>query len=126
MRTKLKKGQTVKLIVGADKGKTGEIIKLFPSTYSALVKGLNIKKKHQKPTKEQKGGIVNIEKPVHLSNLKMVDGKKDSKLTKKIDSKKIDDKKIANIKIKEKKTKSNRDIKKKKVKKVKKVKKGKK
>ena len=111
MRTKLKKGQTVKLIVGADKGKTGEIIKLFPSTYSALVKGLNIKKKHQKPTKEQKGGIVNIEKPVHLSNLKMVDGKKDSKITKKIDSKKI---------------KSNRDIKKKKVKKVKKGKKGKK
>ena len=123
MKTKLKKGQTVKLIVGVDKGKTGEIIKLFPSTYSALVKGLNIKKKHQKPTKEQKGGIVNIEKPVHLSNLKMVDGKKDRKITKKIDSKKIDDKKIANKKIKEKKTKSNKDIKKKKVKKVKKGKK---
>ena len=123
MKTKLKKGQTVKLIVGVDKGKTGEIIKLFPSTYSALVKGLNIKKKHQKPTKEQKGGIVNIEKPVHLSNLKMINKKKDSKITKKIDSKKIDDKKIANKKIKEKKTKSNKDIKKKKVKKVKKEKK---
>ena len=95
MKTKLKKGQTVKLIVGADKGKTGEIIKLFPTTYSALVKGVNIKKKHQKPTKEQKGGIVNIEKPVHLSNLKVIDGKKESKITKKVDLKKTDDNKAA-------------------------------
>ena len=120
MKTKLKKGQTVKLIVGADKGKTGEIIKLFPNTYSALVKGLNIKKKHQKPTKEQKGGIVNIEKPVHLSNLKVIDGKKDSKITKKVDLKKTDDNKAAKQKIKKEKTKLKKDIKKKKVKKGKK------
>ena len=120
MKTKLKKGQTVKLIVGADKGKTGEIIKLFPTTYSALVKGLNIKKKHQKPTKEQKGGIVNIEKPVHLSNLKVIDGKKDSKITKKVDLKKTDDNKAAEQKIKKEKTKLKKDIKKKKVKKGKK------
>ena len=120
MKTKLKKGQTVKLIVGADKGKTGEIIKLFPNTYSALVKGLNIKKKHQKPTKEQKGGIINIEKPVHLSNLKVIDGKKDSKITRKADIKKVDDKKVKEKKIKEKTTKLNQNIKKKKVKKGKK------
>ena len=120
MKTKLKKGQTVKLIVGADKGKTGEIIKLFPTTYSALVKGVNIKKKHQKPTKEQKGGIVNIEKPVHLSNLKVIDGKKESKITKKVDLKKTDDNKAAKQKIKKKKTKLKKDIKKKKVKKGKK------
>ena len=120
MKTKLKKGQTVKLIVGADKGKTGEIIKLFPTTYSALVKGLNIKKKHQKPTKEQKGGIVNIEKPVHLSNLKVIDGKKDSKIIKKVDLKKTDDNKTAEKKIKKEKTKLKKDIKKKKVKKGKK------
>ena len=88
MKSKLKKGQTVKLIVGADKGKTGEIIKLFPKNYSALVKGINIKKKHQKPTKEQKGGIVNIEKPVHLSNLKVIDDKKDTAKIKKDDVKK--------------------------------------
>ena len=88
MKTKLKKGQTVKLIVGVDKGKTGEIIKLFPKNYSALVKGINVKKKHQKPTKEQKGGIVNIEKPVHLSNLKVIDGKKDAAKTKNDDLKK--------------------------------------
>ena len=104
MKTKLKKGQTVTLTVGADKGKSGEIIKLFPNTYCALVKGINVKKKHQKPSKEQKGGIVNIEKPVHLSNLKVVEVKKDSKITKKIDTKKNDRKKIIENKIKEKKT----------------------
>ena len=104
MKTKLKKGQTVTLTVGADKGKSGEIIKLFPNTYCALVKGINVKKKHQKPSKEQKGGIVNIEKPVHLSNLKVVEVKKDSKITKKIDTKKNDIKKIIKNKIKEKKT----------------------
>tara|TARA_B100000900_G_C20153665_1_gene542929 strand:+ start:231 stop:593 length:363 start_codon:yes stop_codon:yes gene_type:complete len=120
MKTKLKKGQTVKLIVGADKGKTGEIIKLFPNTYSALVKGLNVKKKHQKPTKEQKGGIVNIEKPVHLSNLKVIDGKKDSKVRKKEDIKKTDEKKIVEKKMKEEKKVLKKNIKKKKVKKGKK------
>ena len=83
MKTKLKKGQTVQLITGADKGKSGEIIKLFPKNYSALVKGINVKKKHQKPTKEQKGGIVSIEKPVHLSNLKIIDGKKSQEKSKK-------------------------------------------
>ena len=76
MKTILKKGQTVTLITGADKGKSGEIIKMFPRDYKALVKGINVKKKHQKPTKEKKGGIISIEKPVHLSNLKLVDEKK--------------------------------------------------
>ena len=67
MKTKLKKGQTVKLIVGADKGKTGEIIKLFPTTYSALVKGLNIKKKH-------KNGVIAIGNfdGVHLGHQKVI------------------------------------------------------
>jgi len=90
MKTKLKKGFTVELTVGADKGKSGEIIKMFPKEYKALVKGINVKKKHQKPTKEQKGGIVTIEKPVHLSNLKLIDGKKSEKKT---DTKKVENKK---------------------------------
>ena len=124
MKTKLKKGQTVTLIVGADKGKTGEIIKLFPNDYCALVKGINVKKKHQKPSKEQKGGIINIEKPVHLSNLKVVEGKIDSKITKKVDTKKSNEKKIIENKIKEKKI--TKDTKKNKAKKSKKGKKGKK
>ncbi|EMH80031.1 LSU ribosomal protein L24P [alpha proteobacterium HIMB114] len=92
MKTKLKKGQTVQLTTGADKGKSGEIIKLFPKNYSALIKGVNVKKKHQKPTKEQKGGIVSIEKPVHLSNLKIIDGKKSQEKSKKQDTKKTETK----------------------------------
>ena len=92
MKTKLKKGQTVKLLVGVDKGKTGEIIKLFPKNYTALIKGINVKKKHQKPTKEQKGGVVNIEKPVHLSNLIVFDGKKDAKVLTKKEVKKVKEK----------------------------------
>ena len=92
MKTKLKKGQTVKLLIGVDKGKTGEIIKLFPKNYTALIKGINVKKKHQKPTKEQKGGLVNIEKPVHLSNLILFYGKKDAKVLKKKEVKKVKEK----------------------------------
>tara|TARA_B100000963_G_scaffold358315_1_gene382679 strand:- start:16247 stop:16609 length:363 start_codon:yes stop_codon:yes gene_type:complete len=120
MKTKLKKGQTVKLMAGADKGKTGEIIKLFPNDYCALVKGVNIKKKHQKPTKEQKGGIVNIEKPVHLSNLKMIDGKKETKIIKKNEIKKNDTKKVLNKNEKEIKIESKKKQMKKKLKKGKK------
>ena len=117
MKTKLKKGFTVELTVGADKGKSGEIIKMFPREYKALVKGINVKKKHQKPTKEQKGGIVTIEKPVHLSNLKLIDGKKSEKKTstKKVETKKIEKKAKAPKKKAE--TKAKKTVTKKKVKK---------
>ena len=117
MKTKLKKGFTVELTVGADKGKSGEIIKMFPKEYKALVKGINVKKKHQKPTKEQKGGIVTIEKPVHLSNLKLIDGKK---LEKKTDTKKVETKKTekkAEAPKKKTETKAKKTVTKKKVKK---------
>lgn len=117
MKTKLKKGFTVELTVGADKGKSGEIIKMFPKEYKALVKGINVKKKHQKPTKEQKGGIVTIEKPVHLSNLKLIDGKKSEKKTdtKKVETKKTEKK--AEAPKKKTKTKVKKTVTKKKVKK---------
>ena len=117
MKTKLKKGFTVELTVGADKGKSGEIIKMFPTEYKALVKGINVKKKHQKPTKEQKGGIVTIEKPVHLSNLKLIDGKKSEKKTdtKKTETKKTEKKAKAPKKKTE--TKAKKTVTKKKVKK---------
>jgi len=93
MKTSLKKGQTVTLITGADKGKSGEIIKMFPRDYKALVKGINVKKKHQKPTKEKKGGIISIEKPVHLSNLKLVDEKKTKSEKKPLEKKEVKEKK---------------------------------
>ena len=120
MKTKLKKCQIVKLIVRVYNGKTGEIIKLFPKNYSALVKGINVKKKHQKPTKEQKGGIVNIEKPVHLSNLKVIDGKKDAAKIKKDDEKKTKALKAVDNKEKLQTTKVKKSTTKKKVKKGKK------
>ena len=79
IKIKLKKKDIVKVISGNDKGKTGEIIQMFPKSYSAMVKGMNIKKKHQKPTKEKKGGIISIEKPINISNLSLVNKKEKSK-----------------------------------------------
>ena len=53
IKIKIKKGNTVKILSGNDKGKSGEVIKLFPKNFSAIVKGMNLKKKHQKPTKKK-------------------------------------------------------------------------
>ena len=76
----LKKGTQVKVISGKDKGKTGEIIEIDRSRDMAKVKAVNMLKKHKKPTKENKGGIVTKEAFIHLSNLKNVEeNKKDKK-----------------------------------------------
>ena len=69
MKLKFKKGNTVKIISGDDRGKSGEIIEIFKDRYRATVKGLNMVKKHTKPTKEKKGGIISVEQSIHLSNL---------------------------------------------------------
>ena len=66
----LKKGITVKVLSGKDKGKNGEIIQIDRSRDLAKVKALNMVKKHKKPTKENKGGIISKEAFIHLSNLK--------------------------------------------------------
>ena len=76
----LKKGEKVKVIVGKDKGKSGEIIEINRVRNLAKVKEVNMQKKHKKATKENKGGIINKEGYVHLSNLKNFDeSKKDKK-----------------------------------------------
>ena len=75
IKIKIKKGNTVKILSGNDRGKSGEVIKLFPKNFSAIIKGMNLKKKHQKPTKEKKGGIVSKESFIHISNLKLIDEK---------------------------------------------------
>ena len=90
IKIKIKKGNTVKILSGNDRGKSGEVIKLFPKNFSAIIKGMNLKKKHQKPTKEKKGGIITMEKPINISNLVLENNK--IKPTVKID-KKIKDKK---------------------------------
>jgi large subunit ribosomal protein L24 len=95
MKTQLKKGNTVKILAGDEKGKTGEIIEIIKLisrrgilNKRAIVKGLNLVKKHQKATKESKGGVVSIEKSIHLSNLSLVQSDKKSVEGKKEVSKK--------------------------------------
>ena len=73
----LKKGIKVKVLTGKDKGKDGEIIQIDRSRDLAKVKALNMVKKHKKPTKENKGGIVTKEGFIHLSNLKNLEEKKE-------------------------------------------------
>tara|TARA_B100001564_G_C20583478_1_gene644314 strand:- start:158 stop:397 length:240 start_codon:yes stop_codon:yes gene_type:complete len=73
----LKKGEKVKICVGKDRGKSGEIIEIDRSRNLAKVKEVNMLKKHKKPTKENKGGIVTQEGFIHLSNLKKIDNNKE-------------------------------------------------
>ena len=69
----LKKGSQVKVISGKDKGKTGEILEIHRSSNRVKIKSINMIKKHLKPTKENKGGIITKENFIHLSNIKNVD-----------------------------------------------------
>ena len=73
---KIKKGIQVKIITGKDKGKTGEVIEINRKLNSIKVKAINLVKKHQKPTKENKGGIVSKESFIHYSNVKNLENKK--------------------------------------------------
>ncbi len=84
---KLKKGNLVKIITGKDKNKSGEIIEIKNKLNKAKVKGVNIVKKHLKATKEKKGGIISKENFIHLSNLTIIENKKDKTKIEKIDKK---------------------------------------
>ena len=75
----LKKGTQVKIISGKDKGKTGEILEINKKLNKIKVKSINMIKKHLKPTKENKGGIVSKESFIHQSNVKNIDEKKTEK-----------------------------------------------
>ena len=72
----LKKGLQVKVISGKDKGKTGEILEINRKLNKIKIKAINIVKKHTKPTKENKGGIISKESFIHQSNVKNIDIKK--------------------------------------------------
>ena len=74
----LKKGTQVKIITGKDKGKTGEIIEISRKLNLVKVKAINLIKKHQKPTKENKGGIISKESFIHYSNVKNLEANKES------------------------------------------------
>ena len=75
----LKKGIQVKIIAGKDKGKTGEILEINRRLNTVKIKSINMVKKHLKPTKENKGGIISKESFIHQSNVKNIDQKKTSK-----------------------------------------------
>ena len=75
----LKNGQEVEIICGKDKGKKGQIIKILRNENKANVKGINFIKKHEKTTKEKKGGIITKENFLDISNLKVLDTKKKDK-----------------------------------------------
>ena len=75
----IKKGTQVKIITGKDKGKTGEILEINRKLDKIKVKSINMIKKHLKPTKENKGGIISKENFIHLSNVKSIDDKKKEK-----------------------------------------------
>ena len=75
MGVKIKKGDRVIVTTGRDKGKKGEVLKVFPSESRALVSGVNVVKRHQRQTQTQQGGIVQKESTIHLSNLAHVDPK---------------------------------------------------
>ena len=77
----LKKGIQVKIISGKDKGKTGEILEIDRKLNKIKIKSINMIKKHLKPTKENKGGIVSKENFIHLSNVKNLDQNKKEKKT---------------------------------------------
>ena len=75
----IKKGTEVLIICGKDKGKKGEVIEILRRDNKAKVKGINIIKKHEKGTKEKKGGIISKESFIHISNLKNLSKTNDSK-----------------------------------------------
>ena len=77
----LKKGIQVKIISGKDKGKTGEILEINRRLKKIKIKSVNMIKKHTKPTKENKGGIISKENFIHQSNVKNIDTKKIEKKT---------------------------------------------
>ncbi|MFV0627546.1 MAG: 50S ribosomal protein L24 [Alphaproteobacteria bacterium] len=89
---KIKKGDQVIVISGEDKGKTGEVLRAMPKDGKVLVQGINLVKRHQKPTQTTPGGIVTKEAPINVSNVSLIDPKS-GKATK-VGYKDVDGKKV--------------------------------
>ncbi|MET0431509.1 MAG: 50S ribosomal protein L24 [Hyphomicrobium sp.] len=77
---KIKKGDKVVVLAGRDKGKSGEVIEIRPKENRALVRGVNMVRRHQRQSATQEGGIISKEGPIHLSNIALEDPK-DGKAT---------------------------------------------
>jgi len=72
---KIKKGDHVIVIAGRDKGKHGEVVEMLPKEERAIVRGVNVVRRHQRQTASQEGGIISKEAPIHISNLALEDPK---------------------------------------------------
>ncbi|AZN71942.1 50S ribosomal protein L24 [Georhizobium profundi] len=77
---KIRKGDSVVVITGKDKGRTGEVLQVMPKDDRAIVRGINMVKRHQRQTQTQEAGIITKEASIHLSNLALADPK-DGKAT---------------------------------------------
>ena len=75
MAAKIKKGDKVVVLTGRDKGKTGEVVQMLPKEERAVVRGVNLVKRHQRQTANAEGGIISKEASIHLSNLACADPK---------------------------------------------------
>ena len=75
MAAKIRKGDKVVVLTGRDNGRTGEVIEVRPTEGRALVRGVNMVKRHQKQTQNQEGGIISMESPINLSNIALADPK---------------------------------------------------
>ena len=75
MAAKIRKGDKVIVLAGRDKGRSGEVVEVRPDEERALVRGINMVKRHQRQSAQQEGGIISKESPVHLSNLAVADPK---------------------------------------------------
>jgi large subunit ribosomal protein L24 len=80
VKFKIRKGDTVIVVAGKDKGKKGNVLKMLPKENRAIVQGVNVAKRHQKQSASQQGGIVSKELPIHISNIAHIDPA-DSKAT---------------------------------------------
>jgi large subunit ribosomal protein L24 len=74
MAARIRKGDTVIVITGRDKGKTGEVLSVSPKESRAVVRGVNVARRHQRQTTNQQGGIITKELPIHISNIALTDG----------------------------------------------------
>ena len=75
MAAKLRKGDKVVVLAGKDKGRTGEVVTVMPKDDKAVVRGINMIRRHQRQSQSQEGGIISKEAPIHLSNLAVADPK---------------------------------------------------
>ncbi|RAZ88748.1 50S ribosomal protein L24 [Mesorhizobium hawassense] len=72
---KIKKGDKIVVLAGKDKGRSGEVLSVQPKEDTAVVRGVNLIRRHQKQTQSQEGGIITKEAPIHLSNIALADPK---------------------------------------------------